>query len=110
MYIFFIIVYYIIPLQKINNLVMVEKTEISYIVKKAYNEIINESDSIDFNTKFTGSNSSFESIDIVQIISSVEDQLEDIGYEGIDLLEKTFETDELDFNDFIDLIKRLINK
>ncbi len=86
------------------------KSEISQIIEKAVNEIIKKETLVDFKTKFTGSNSTYESIDIVQIISSVEDQLEEIGFEGCDLLEKTFETDELDFNDFVDLIQRVINK
>ena len=89
---------------------MIEKTEISKMIEKAVSKAIKQNNILDLNTKFTGINSTFESIDIVQIISSVEDQLEESGFEGCDLLERTFETDELDFNDFIDLIQRVINK
>ena len=89
---------------------MLGKTAISKMIEKAVSEAIKQNHVLDLNTKFTGINSSFESIDIVQIISLVEDQLEENGFEGCDLLERTFETDELDFNDFIDLIQRVINK
>ena len=89
---------------------MLEKTAISKMIEKAVSEAIKQNQLLDLNTKFTGINSTFESIDIVQIISSVEDQLEENGFEGFDLLERTFETDELDFNDFIDLIHRVINE
>ena len=89
---------------------MLEKTAISKMVEKAVSEAIKQNDLLDLDTKFTGINSTFESIDIVQIISSVEDQLEENGFEGCDLLERTFETDELDFNDFIDLIHRVISE
>ena len=89
---------------------MLEKTAISKMIEKAVSKAIKQNNILDLNTKFTGINSTFESIDIVQIISSVEDQLEESGFEGCDLLERTFETDELDFNDFIDLIQRVINK
>ena len=74
------------------------------MIEKAVSEAIKQNHVLALNTKFTGINSSFESIDIVQIISSVEDQLEENGFEGCDLLERTFETDELDFNDFIDFV------
>jgi len=89
---------------------MLEKTAISKMIEKAVSEAIKKNDLLDLNTKFTGINSTFESIDIIQIISSVEDQLEENGFEGCDLLERTFETDELDFNDFIDLIHRVISE
>ena len=89
---------------------MLEKTAISKMVEKAVSEAIKQNDLLDLDTKFTGINSTFESIDIVQIISSVEDQLEENGFEGCDLLERTFETDELDFNDFIDLVYRVISE
>ena len=89
---------------------MIEKTEISKMIEKAVSKAIKQNNILDLNTKFTGINSTFESIDIVQIISSVEDQLEENGFEGCDLLERTFETDELDFNDFIDLIHRVISE
>ena len=89
---------------------MLEKTAISKMIEKAVSEAIKQNHVLDLNTKFTGINSSFESIDIVQIISLVEDQLEENGFEGCDLLERTFETDELDFNDFIDLIHRVISE
>jgi len=89
---------------------MLEKTAISKMIEKAVSEAIKQNHLLDLNTKFTGINSTFESIDIVQIISSVEDQLEENGFEGCDLLERAFETDELDFNDFIDLIQRVINE
>ena len=89
---------------------MIEKTEISKMIEKAVSKAIKQNNILDLNTKFTGINSTFESIDIVQIISSVEDQLEENGFEGCDLLERTFETDELDLNDFIDLIQRVISE
>ena len=55
---------------------------------------------------FIGFDSEFESIDIVQIIALIEEKLENKGYEGFDLLEKTFETDRLTFNDLSILIQK----
>ena len=77
--------YYIITLRKIIKLKNVRKNCNFKNDRKAVSEAIKQNHLLDLNTKFTGINSTFESIDIVQIISSVEDQLEENGFEGCDL-------------------------
>ena len=48
--------------------------------------------------------SNIESIDIVQIISGIEEKLEEAGLEGYDLFEKVFEVEEINLKDISDLI------
>ena len=56
------------------------------------------------------SKSDFESIEIVQIISSIEDNLEQKGLEGFDLFENIYEYEKLSFQDLINLIELKIIK
>ena len=89
---------------------MVDKEEMMRIFNIALKEAEIENKVIDLNTTFTGTDSNFESIDIVQIISTIEDQLENMGFEGFDLLEKVFSTDKLNFDELAELILQNINK
>jgi len=89
---------------------MVDKEEMMRIFNIALKEAEIENKVIDLNTTFTGTDSNFESIDIVQIISTIEDQLENMGFEGIDLLDKVFSTDKLNFDELAELILQNINK
>lgn len=89
---------------------MVDKKEMMRIINIALKEAEIKNKVIDLNTTFTGTDSNFESIDIVQIISTIEDQLENMGFEGFDLLEKVFSTDKLNFDELAELILQNINK
>jgi len=90
---------------------MTTKSEIDYLLFSVIKEVIKDNESIDKDSTFIGADSNIDSIDIVQIISSIEDKLEDIGHEGFDLFEITFQEDCLTFSQFSDLIlKNLKNR
>tara|TARA_B100000674_G_scaffold491243_1_gene508733 strand:+ start:385 stop:672 length:288 start_codon:yes stop_codon:yes gene_type:complete len=89
---------------------MISKDKVDFIINEAIKEvlinkdILIDKDKITMEYSFIGPNSNIESIDIVQIISFVEDRLEDNGLPGIDLFEKTLQNDSLTFNQFSELI------
>lgn len=85
---------------------MISSSEVEEIIKSSINEVIEDEELISLDKVFVGFDSDFESIDIVQIISLIEEKLENKGYEGFDLLEKTFENDRLTFNDLSILIQK----
>ena len=88
---------------------MLSKSDLDKIISSSIMEVIKDND-INFKDYFIGPNSSFESIDIVQIISSIEDALESINIEGYDLFDSVFKFDELTFSELSDLIEKdLIN-
>ena len=88
---------------------MIKKSVINSIIISSIKEVKNNSESLSLEDIFTGSGSSIESIDIVQILTAVEDKLEDMGYEGYDFFEKIFEYESLTFKDFADLIEDQLN-
>ena len=88
---------------------MIKKSVINSIIISSIKEVKNNSESLSLEDIFTGSGSSIESIDIVQIVTAVEDKLEDMGYEGYDFFEKIFEYESLTFKDFADLIEDQLN-
>ncbi len=85
---------------------MITSSEVEEIIKSSINEVIKDEKLISLDKVFVGFDSEFESIDIVQIIALIEEKLENKGYEGFDLLEKTFENDRLTFNDLSILIQK----
>ena len=85
---------------------MITNSEVEEIIKLAITEVIEDNKFISLDKVFLGFDSEFESIDIVQIISLIEEKLENKGYEGFDLLEKTFENDRLTFYDLSILIQK----
>lgn len=87
---------------------MTKKSEIDNLLFSVIKEVIKDNQSIDKDSIFIGADSFIDSIDIVQIISSVEDKLEEKGHEGCDLFEKTFQEDCLTFSQFSDLILKNI--
>ena len=87
---------------------MNKKSEMDKLLFSAIKEVIKDNQSIDKDSIFIGADSLIDSIDIVQIISTVEDKLEEKGYEGFDLFEKTFQEDYLTFSQFSDLILKNI--
>ena len=84
---------------------MIPISEVEEIIKSSIKEVIEDNKFISLDKVFIGKDSEFESIDIVQIIGLIEEKLEHKGYEGYDLLEKTFENDKLTFNDLSILIQ-----
>ena len=84
---------------------MIPISEVEEIIKSSIKEVIEDNKFISLDKVFIGKDSEFESIDIVQIIGLIEEKLEHNGYEGYDLLEKTFENDKLTFNDLSILIQ-----
>ena len=84
---------------------MIPISEVEEIIKSSIKEVIEDNKFISLDKVFIGKDSEFESIDIVQIIGLIEEKLEYKGYEGYDLLEKTFENDKLTFNDLSILIQ-----
>ena len=84
---------------------MISKSEIDSFLTNAIKEVLKDYKNINKDTIFIGIGSEIESLEVVQIISSIEDILESRGYEGFDLFEKTFEYESLTFGDFLDLIK-----
>ena len=84
---------------------MISKQKIKDIVSRSYSEVLERECPRDLNIPFTGFNSNIESIDIVQIISQIEDLLEIENVSGYDLLEKVFEFEELTFEGLIKLIE-----
>tara|TARA_B100000401_G_C52156381_1_gene416539 strand:+ start:236 stop:496 length:261 start_codon:yes stop_codon:yes gene_type:complete len=85
---------------------MIPISEVEEIIKSSIKEVIEDNKFISLDKVFIGKDSEFESIDIVQIIGLIEEKLEHNGYEGYDLLEKTFENDRLTFNDLSILIQK----
>ena len=88
---------------------MFSKNKVDLIINEAIKEVLIDKDKIIMEDSFIGPNSNIESIDIVQIISFVEDRLEDNGLQGIDLFEKTLQNDSLTFNQFSELIISELN-
>tara|TARA_Y100001978_G_scaffold163562_1_gene150340 strand:- start:508 stop:777 length:270 start_codon:yes stop_codon:yes gene_type:complete len=89
---------------------MIKQSEIDKLIQESLYEILKKNNHNEFDTFFTGPESSLESIEIVQIISLIEDKLEKKGYIGLDLLEKVFERDRLNFNQLSKLIEDNFNK
>ena len=85
---------------------MLSKSAVKKIIISSIKEVIKDKKDIDIEDSFIGVNSTIESIDIVQIISFIEDQLESMKIEGYDLFDCVFEYDELTFNELADLIER----
>ena len=88
---------------------MIKKSKIDNIILTSVEEILETNYKIGLDEFFIGPSSNIDSIDIVQIISSVEEKLEELGYEGYDLFEKIYEQDKLTFDDFSNLIVNELN-
>jgi len=87
---------------------MITKTKIDSIVISAIKAIIKDHKNFDLDSFFVGPNATIESIDVVQIVSFVEEKLEELGFEGFDLFEKVFECQNLTFSEFSILILKIL--
>ena len=83
---------------------MISKYIIDEIIILVAKEILVDQKNITLDLALTGINSNIESIDIVKIISGIEEKLEEAGLEGYDLFEKVFEVEEINLKDISDLI------
>ena len=79
------------------------------IVEKSYTDTVEKKKSFSEEDEFIGSNAILESIEIVQIISKIEDNLEKKGVEGFDLFECIYECETLSFKNLVLLIHENIN-
>ena len=89
---------------------MLSKEYINDLISKVYLEILEEEFINKKDEYFTGPNSIVESINIIQMISAIEDDLELNNVEGYDLLEKVFENDSLTYSQLSELIYNDLNK
>lgn len=88
---------------------MVNKLAINSFIIKAIEEIVEEKNNFTMKSNFIGPNSTLDSIDIVQIIDFVEEEIIKQGINNIDLFEIIFDHDCLTFSQFSDLILKKIN-
>ena len=83
---------------------MLSKEYINDLIAKVYLEILEEEFVNKKDEYFTGPNSIVESINIIQMISAIEDDLELNNVVGYDLLERVFENDSLTYSQLSELI------
>ena len=83
---------------------MLSKEYINDLIAKVYLEILEEDFINKKDENFTGPNSIVESINIIQMISAIEDDLELNNVVGYDLLERVFENDSLTYSQLSELI------
>jgi hypothetical protein len=88
---------------------MVDKLIINSFIIAAIEEIIEKENNFTMDSYFIGPNSTLDSIDIVQIIDFVEEEIMNQGINNIDLFEIIFDYDCLTFSQFSDLILNKIN-
>ena len=89
---------------------MLKSEDIKEIIINSIKETITDNKDININDHFIGPNSTIESIDIVQIISSIEDSLESHNIKGFDLFDSIFKFDKLTFEELTDVIEKELNE
>ena len=88
---------------------MVDESTINSIIINAIKEIVEKDNDLLMESYFIGPNSNLDSIDIVQIIDYVEEEIMNQGINNIDLFEIILDYDCLTFSQFSDLILNKIN-
>ena len=88
---------------------MVDKSSILNLVNSSYVSILENKKLNSLKEEFIGPNSILESIEIVQIISYIEDNLQKKGVKGFDLFECIYEFETLSFENLVTLIDEQIN-
>ena len=91
-------------MKKLELYIMISKETVNQIILKVTKDIIENKLELSLTTSFIGADSNIESIDIVQIITEIEEKLEDAGLENFDLFDKVFEKENLTFDDLSELI------
>ena len=89
---------------------MANRDVINEIVSNSLLSVIENKDEITMDSLFTGGGSSIESIDVVQIISAIEEGLNQKGILDYDLFEAVFRVDSLTFNEMVEMIYNDKNK
>ena len=84
---------------------MNQQINIKSLVDSAISELEEYSD-LNINSYFIGPKSIIDSIDIVRVISTLEDQIEERGVEGYSLFERIFENDSLTFSELVEFIEK----
>ena len=79
---------------------MNQQINIKSLVDLAISELEEYSD-LNINSYFIGPKSKIDSIDIVRVISTLEDKIEERGVEGYSLFERIFENDSLTFSELV---------
>ena len=88
---------------------MLDKENILKIVEDSFTNVVEKNKSFSFKEEFIGSNTRLESIEIVQVISYIEENLEKKGIKGFDLFEYIYEFETLTFDKLAILIEENIN-
>ena len=88
---------------------MLDKEIILKIVEDSFTNVVEKNKSFSFEEEFIGSNTRLESIEIVQVISYIEENLEKKGIKGFDLFEYIYEFETLTFDKLAILIEENIN-
>ena len=88
---------------------MVDKLIINSFIIAAIKEITEKENNFTMDSYFIGPNSTLDSIDIVQIIDFVEEEIINQGVDNLDLFEIIFDYDCLTFSQFSDLIFKKLN-
>ena len=89
---------------------MIEKSKIFNLVNNSYINIVENKKPYSLKEEFIGPNSILESIEIVQIISFIEENLEKEGVMAFDLFECIYEFETLSFEKLAILIDEQINQ
>ena len=96
-------------LKKVNQEKKPSKVEIEQIIMETTKEVLSDCSNLSLDLAFTGPDSSIKSLDIVQIISGIEEKLEERGVEGYDLFETIFEVEKHSFSSLAVTINEYIN-
>ena len=84
---------------------MNQQINIKSLVDSAISELEEYSD-LNINSYFIGPKSIIDSIDIVRVISTLEDKIEERGLEGYSIFERIFENDSLTFSELVEFIEK----
>ena len=88
---------------------MIDRSIILNLVKDSFINVVENKKPYSLKQEFIGPSSILESIEIVQIISYIEENLEKEGVTGFDLFEYIYEFEALSFEKLATLIDEQIN-
>lgn len=91
------------------NINMIDKFNILNLIKESFINVLENKKPYSLKEEFIGPNSILESIEIVQLISHIEENLEKEGVTGFDLFECIYEFEALSFEKLATLIDEQIN-
>ena len=85
------------------------KLEIEQIIMETAKDILPNCRNLSLDLAFIGPDSTIKSLDIVQIISGIEEKLEERGIEGYDLFDTIFQVEKHSFSSLAVIINEYIN-